>query len=618
MRAYQETYVENLKTIMKLSDLSGELPDSAEAFWSERDRKRGRIRELIREDTELLRQNLMPLLDDIVSAPEEEIRELTDFANHLMMGARQLDLVLNYTIRNALVSYARKWGKRDMLIRELYQTGMALFYMQKAIAYSGIRPYYWKMSLVFGEAASYIKVYDEIEDPDIRGYIHRALANMALAYSWKDVENTKRKLQMIRRSLKILRDPVYQEKTPSLPWNLFIYKSHQERVTAMGYLRLLSPGHTDTEVVREVLESVEYIRDYQLERSRRTGKKPALRWMAQYEIAQYHCGINTLSHLLKELEKLYMKRNSADYTDEGIEENLFIPSMYGEYLASDPVLRHQKRQVIYYMYRSTIAYVKGMSRNPLDAQLLRYLMDTAASFVEYSGSLKLKDFLIELVACRDPEEYMLCMMTAELARFLMMCVIDEAPEELVGLKGCRDTEEVRSRREELITFAYEAGILHDAGMLSINHLVNQKGRAWLEEDKIMLQTHTYAGQLIMERCESTRLYAEIALGHHRTYDEKSGYPREYTRKGRKCQIVTDMVGAALCLTERLLHSASEEELKRNLVLAFEKVEQESGKGISPLMAQILLKNQSSIVKAYGPKREKARRMTYQVLKGDFI
>ncbi len=560
MRPYQETYVAQNKEIRSLLDAASMSPNpdtttentmTSGQFWSIRRRHRFRAQVLADANTELLRQNLMPVLDDIISAPEEEIRELDDFADHLLVGARQLDLVLNYMIRAALVTYARKWEKRDMLIRELYQMGMALFYMQSTITYSSQVLYSWKMSLVFGEAASYIRMYDAIEDIETRGYIHRAMGNLALAYSWNDEEGARRKIQAIRRSMQILSDPVYREKTPSLPWELYIEKSHRERITAMGYLRMMGNTEHVQDVVSEVLESTVYVREKELEKSRKRGKSLAIRWLAQYEIAQYHCGIFSLGHLLGELEKLYVKRNSKDITFDGIETNLFIPAIYSQYLRGDEALRHQKKQVVQYMYHGAARYVRSMSFDQLDAKISRNLTEISLVFIEYPDGLLLKDFLVELVASRHPELYVEFLMTGKLTHFLAERIIESHPEFLTSLPGCESAEQVRKQKEKILHFAYEAGLLAETGLLSVTHLVEIPVRSWFEEEKRIYETHVYAGRNILAECESTKRYAQTAFGYHRYYNERGGYPEAYSRRENEYQAITDIVSAASCLIRRM-------------------------------------------------------------------
>ena len=84
------------------------------------------------------------------------------------------------------------------------------------------------------------------------------MGNLALAYAGLDEADGRRKSAAIRRSLQILEDPVYHEKSPDLPWDLYLMKTHQERTTALGLLRT---GFADPQIQREVMESAEYVRD---------------------------------------------------------------------------------------------------------------------------------------------------------------------------------------------------------------------------------------------------------------------------------------------------------------------------------------------------------------------
>ena len=183
MREYQEKYIQNLKEIFVLNAAPEQIPLDVEAFVQERNQRRAQARALAQENTALLRQELFPQLDDVVSASDEDVAHLEDFAAHLVEGAAQLDMVLSYYLHNALLVYARRWEKRDMLIRELYQTAMALFYMEESATRVKQYPYRSKLAMLFGEAASFIKCYDAIEDQETRGYIHRSMANLALVYN---------------------------------------------------------------------------------------------------------------------------------------------------------------------------------------------------------------------------------------------------------------------------------------------------------------------------------------------------------------------------------------------------------------------------------------------------
>lgn len=583
MRPYQEQYIDNVNKVMVLSDTSGEIPEDIDLFMEKHYENTLQIRQIIGENTELLRQNLFSVLDDIASADREEIEQLSDFAGHLAQGAQHLDLYLHYMIHNALITYARHWGKRDMLIKELYHTALALFYLQDNLNVLGERTSGWKMGMLFGEAASYIKVYDEIEDPETRGYIHRSMGNLALSYNiFTDGE---KKLKAVRRSIQILQDPVYREKTPSLPWDTYLYKSHQERSTAMGLLRR---GDTDERLIREVMESAEYVWERQMENSRKRNAPPALRWSVLYQESQYYCGLHPISHLFMQLEKMYMDCSRDDFSGEGMYGNIFIPAIYGNYLQSNPEYKDSKKDIMCHMNRNVVDYVHRVPNNQLGDLLLRYLLNFLQGFVEYPEEMQQKDIVIKLIACRNLDAYVFSRLTAHMTRMLMEKVIKEQPQLLIGTLCCGTIEDINDRRDELLQFAYDAGMLHDIGALSLYRMMLTSARSWMDEESAMYRCHVAAGAEMLTRCDSTRPFAPIAKGHHVYYNGKGGYPADYCRADNPVQIVTDMVTIAAYasrMTEQMTHDTMP---VYTMAEASERIGREAGTMFHPELARMWL------------------------------
>lgn len=542
MRDYQRTYLRSLKEIVALNARLEAPPPDAEALLARMRARDAGFHAMAAENTATLRCALFPVLDDIVTAGEEEIAHLEEFAQALSgVGADQPDLVLQYTIRCALLTHARKWGKRDLLIRQLYGAGLALFYMQEIVGRSGKFRYRWQMALLFGEAASYIKHYDSISDPEIRGYIHRSMGNLSLAYGGPTMEDAQRKLQAVRRSLQVLTDPVYQAKTPSLPWDRYIYVSHQERSSALNVLRA---GVSDPLLLREVMESAQYVREHQQADCEKRGVKPMVRWRMGYEAAQYHCGILPLGDLLRWLEETYLERDEGDYTEDGVYHNISIPALYAEYLSQSPEYRLNKKEVLSHMYRRVVQYVRRAPEHAASELLMKYLLAFLQRFVEYPDGLQAKDALLQLLVCRYPEAYVFARLTAWLTRRMAEKALEDAPELLLGVLDCAGTEELQARREAVLAFAYDSGLLHNVGELAFRNQVLRTGRSWLEEEREMYHYHVYVGESLLARSPSTRPYAPTALGHHRYYDGSGGYPAEYLPSSNPNRAVTEFVGAA--------------------------------------------------------------------------
>lgn len=584
MKAYQEKYIENLKLVMELSEAPAGIPEDIPRFIRERRQKNDRIREIIAENTDLLRKNLMPLLDDIISASPEEVQDLEDFASHLLRGAKQLDLVLNYMVRCALVAYARKQQLTDMLICQLYHTGMALFYMQQTIQIADKNNYRWKMNMAFGEAAAYIKKYDEIENPETRGYIHRSMANLALGYRWDIQEEAEQKKRVLKRSFQILNDPVYHEKTPSLPWDAFIYKSHQERTTAM---QLLRRKEADPGTVREVMESAEYVWKKQMETSFKRGVRPAARWVLEYDIAQYHCGILTLAQLLQNMERVFMDLDRGDYSEDGLWGHLMLPAFYAEYMRMEPSMIPRKKTVLLFMYGQMIDYVQHVPNTQLNSLLNNHLLAGFQAFVEYPDGIRAKDFLINLIVCRDPDIYVHLQLTADAAQILMEEALERMPLQLAGVLSYQTAEEVLQNRRRILEFTEECALTHDIGLFLFDSLVTLRARMPFKEEEIMYEYHADAGARVLSRCESTRIYAPAALGHHRFYDGRGGYSGEYLREEDPNRQVTDIISIASHLVSLMDAKFNEQREELSFEEAFDRVLQQAGTRFSPEFCSLL-------------------------------
>ncbi len=610
MRPYQQKYIDNIEKILNLSDLSLDITEDSMSFLEKRQNKRRLIGDLVKQNTALLREELFPLLDDIISASQNEINDLISFAEALTPGARRLDNLLSYTIHNALVVYARHWNMRDMLIRELYNTAMALFYLQSLIDTAAKSRYRWNMRMLFGEAASFIKVYDDITVPEIRGYIHRSMGNLALGYTNDTEESNRRKMTAIRQSLRILTDPVYQEKTPSLPWDVYIYKSHQERTTSLAFLRA---GNTDPVSIREVMESAEYVWRHQQENSQKTGKPLSNRWHMTYEVAQYHCGIYTLDYLLTCMEEMYMRRNVSDYTLEGIYNNIFIPSMYAEYLSHNGHYRNAKKEVLGHMYRMMLRYVRSVPADQVSISLIRNLMGVFQTFIEYPDGIRQSDFLLQLVVCRMPEEFIYLQMTASVSRMLMEKTLESNPSLMSGVLGLDTTEQILESRDRLAQFTYESGMFHDIGQLNFTQMTSMATRSWLKEEKDLYRLHTKIGADILARCESTRLYADTAAGHHRYYNEQDGYPENYSRKENPNQPVTDIVSLASFFIRLLDNNVDYTRSPLTLPQAMERIKEESGRRLSPELVRIFLTMESELTNYLKEGEQNAYRLLLQYL-----
>lgn len=543
MKPYQKEYLELLSAVNEIRSPmpTGHDPD---AFVEECRSANRKTQALVERGTRLLREELFPVLDNILSVTDEEADSLYEFAGALMSGVMQKDVGLHYRIHLAIMSRARRLGLRDTLIRELYLVGMSLHNLETMLSPNQIRLYTSRMRMCFAESASYFETdYDDITDPETRGYIHRSMGNIALSYDGADERSANEKLAVISRSIRLLSDPDIRAKTPSLPWDLYLYKSHQERTTLLNYLR---SGNAGPDAFAQILESAQIVESRQQKAAREKGVPLQPRWQYAYMAARYHCGAMLLTDFLEGIYGLSVSCDEDDLGANSMFTHIDAPAIYMAYTKKLPNSRIDVKTAerIIGMTKRMCSWIVRAPSSESNEQLMFYLRQFLYSYIEFPGGMPFYEVLLNAFAARHPAIYVRMLIAGRISEQLAVWAVEDCPEELVGLLGCASKAEVRDRRAEIAEFARNAGTLHDTGMIHFINLDTSACRELFEEEAALIRLHTHCGSQLLKQHSSTEIYADVALGHHRRFDEKGGYPTDFSPSSSSSRAAIYIVAAA--------------------------------------------------------------------------
>ena len=585
MRQYQTEYLELLSRLSASAPRAEDM--DAETFTRQAEEENRMKREAVERGTALLRQWLFPVLDDILSAGEEEIGELYEFAGKLMSGTEQRDVGLHYRIHLALVEYARHKGLRDMLIRELYLVGMSLFNFENMLSPNDIRLFRTRMRMCFAEAASYFeKGYDDITDPEIRGYIHRSMGNIALAYDGKKKESAEEKLRVIKRSINILTDPDIRAKTPELPWDLYLYKSHQECTSLLTFLR---SGNAGPEVFAQVMDSAQTVQERQLKAARERGEPLQPRWQYAYMAARYHCGAMLLPELLEGIYALSLSVPEDTFDAQAIFARIGAPATYMAYSKQLESGKYDGRVAVR-VRRMTDRMLTWLSRAPYsenDELMMFHLRQFLYAYRELPGGISFYELVQDIFAMRYEPGFLRMFITGRIAAMLTRWAVRDCPGKLVGLPGIERPEDAAERSGEIAEFACRSGRLYDAGMVHFFRFESAAPRGLFEEEEAILRLHAYCGAELLRTHDSTAVYADIALGHHLSYDEKSGFPVDFSPKESPVRPMLYIISAADAIASVFQETASRYRPARSLDEALEELRRGSGTVYAPFVVELL-------------------------------
>lgn len=579
MRPYQEEYLDNLRQFAALS--RHKRPDglSFEEYAAQMAASRAEIIRLSRRNMELLRTGLFPTLDDLFDAGEEELACLTEFSSHLFNGRTELDVGLFCQIRQALLSLARQKRDRSSMIRELYWLGLgrnSLVSKLVGLEQSDIADFTTRMRLCFTEAAAYLKFFDEIEDTDTRSYILRSRANMALGQFHSPGE----KIRLLKQSMEVFQDKDYQEKEPGLPWDRYIYITHQNIASSISYSkeRVMTP-----EDMADIMESAYIVYQRRFDEAEMQGKQPPAKSAFAYYAIEYYCGLCSLDSLLSKTEALLDAADPSDYSADGMYSMISLPAFYSQYLIQYPDLIPPRTGYIQRLYQRTLGYADAYPGQLGDSALFLYLRQLCFTFVETDGGITYRDFLLRLMLRFAPETYRHSQTVGQGARALAAAILEDDPayfDDIAFLQAISDPEE---KRRAVLDYAMGCGAFHDAGKISIIEMYARTPRQWFEEEYEMAHLHTLSGHTLLEARPSTSRYAPAALGHHSWYDGTRGYPSSYRRLSCPERQMVDIIG----LVDWLETAVNSTQMSNRPEQSFEEAVQAAaaleGKRFSPLL-----------------------------------
>lgn len=583
MRPYQEEYLDNLRKFAALSRRKrpGELP--CEEYAAQMAETRAKIIQLAQRNMDLLRTGLFPVLDDLFGAGGEEISALREFASHLYDGRTELDVGLSCQIHQALLSLARQKNDRSAMIRELYWLGLgrnSLVSKLVGLERDDIAEYTTRMRLCFTEAAAYLKFFDEIEDTETRSYILRSRANMALGQFRSPGE----KIRLLKQSMEVFQDKGYQEKEPGLPWDRFIYITHQNITSSISYSkeRVMTP-----EDMADIMESAYIVYQRRFDEAEMQGKQPPTKSAFAYHAIEYYCGLYDLDSLLTSCEGLLDAADPSDYSPDGMYAMISLPAFYSQYLTQYPDRIPPRAEYIQHLYQRMLDYVDAYPGQLGDGSLFLYLRQLCFTFVETGSGLLYGDFLLRLMLRFAPEIYRHSQLVGQGACVLCAALMDDDPAYFDDIDFIRAISGPAEKRAAVLDYAMGCGAFHDVGKISIIELYARTARQWFEEEYRMAHLHTLAGRILLENRPSTCRYASAALGHHTWYDGTRGYPSSYRRLDCPERQMVDVIGLVDWLEMNLNVSRMYRQAEQTFEAAVKAASELEGKRFSPLLTALL-------------------------------
>ena len=550
-----DQYIERLKQIRSLSSPSLSGIEVASEYNKRLRDNFVRIGQLAAENRAILDEFLFPLLYKDKALTEEETSEIDSFEEKLVAAenAENLDLPIAAIVSERLLHDSLKKGQMLPRLRWMdayISVCYALMNMTSRLdEYPEIVGHYRKKGLELGELFINLREkenFQKIESAEARELV---LTNARFAVAFYenlsgDREANLRNLAMLRASMAIAEDPFYRDLMPDFDWRYYRYRllDYFAHLTDICNLRGMEGDqlteicacseemwdlwHSDPEYF-STLDKESYVSQL-LARNR------------------YYAGKITPQDYRKNLLEIYHRRDKSLYDICGVIENIQVPiELLG--LCGKIRISEADKALIYTLDYNVLAYVFHMPNSSVLSFMLEHSTHFFRHFIEFPGGTRFERLMLRFLAATHPPTYVHSRMVARISTCLCGHLIERSPGLLIGVEGCTSAEEVLQRRDAILWFVWHAALCHDTGKIFIMDTIFVYGRKLLDMEFDLIKTHPKVGASFLRRFSGTAKFADVALGHHRWYDNSRGYPEDFDTSKSPVKTVIDLVLCADCL-----------------------------------------------------------------------
>ena len=492
----------------------------------------------LRKSTEkILKDQLYPTLDNIEKISNEEETELYAAAQKLSSFEMRKDPGLAFKIYSALLKRARVENDDAKILKYLYWCGITQFFFygqqdNKILEY-------------FEEGAAYADMYDSFEDPEIRQYVHRCLGNVSMVlYTLGDPKDAIAKEES---NFNFWNKLIFSGKDPDFPWLNYFLNGYNHR-----HMYLTKKVHKDPESetkanLREILDVSMTINKLYHQNDELYSVFGGTRYDYHLWEAQFLSGLISFDNLVENIEKRRAELDPDDYSADAMYVRIQLNSYMMFYASTMSKLRDRRDEIVSKTSKDSIDYLSSIPKTVSTETAKFYLRSLAKSLSIIFDPVEQFEFILKMTTYRHIPTYAHSIMVGKIAALLTKLLIDRDPGYFVGCLGISNVDEVRERTGEICDFAEKSGLCHDIGKIAGIENPYIHIRVLTDEEFEIIKEHPDVGASMMKREDGATVnegFIEVIGGHHKFYDNSSGYPGSFDVRKSKYRTMIDIIAVS--------------------------------------------------------------------------
>lgn len=171
-------------------------------------------------------------------------------------------------------------------------------------------------------------------------------------------------------------------------------------------------------------------------------------------------------------------------------------------------------------------------------------------------------------------------------------LFDKQPEIFKGVLNCQTVEELQFHRSELMQYVSMAALFHDLGKTQMAEIVGNNFRRLTDHEFEIIKMHPEKSQAFFMLDPLFMKYSDVALGHHKWYDGKGGYPASFDNTVSPWRPMIDLVTICDCIDAATDYLDRNYRVPKTLKQVVKELVADSGTRYNPDMVKVLAEDES--------------------------
>ncbi len=150
-------------------------------------------------------------------------------------------------------------------------------------------------------------------------------------------------------------------------------------------------------------------------------------------------------------------------------------------------------------------------------------------------------YLLNIWINREETSMIHAAMVKKLAMVILKAVFDRKPELLIGTLDTENVVEVLEKRDQFESLVTQSALLFDIGKSNYLTYIGIQSRRLEKEERKRTHQHAKEGYEILKTLGFPQIICDVACGHHKAYDGKSGYPAEFQNTESPARFFIDLI-----------------------------------------------------------------------------